>query len=205
MELPSCYFCSACNERFEFAIREAVYYIGSHSGELSGQVPSGELLEAPARPVWCKDCATVSIVEDIAPLRAFERAYGAVRAGRHVEYPVSTEGMSAQESSDAVGAYLRWRMGRRHLPRALCCGGTNFQHLDVETPLLKHQECDFGFIEGRFFISGYNGPGPGVYGAANIRVYNGEGELVGRLTWRERPSNVWTVDPARYPQRSDDA
>lgn len=76
--------------------------------------------------------------------------------------------------------------------------------LDVAHPLLKHTECDFGVVEPRILLSGYNGPGPGVYSAANIRVYSGEGALIGLLTWRTRGSDVWDVTPAAYPPAGGD-
>lgn len=199
--LPNYYLCTACRERFDFALREAVYYVGGRSGRLDGEVHGSQLLEVPVRPAWCLDCATVTLVEDIAPVRAFENAYGLVRAGKDVEYPTFSEGMSRQESQDTMGTHLRWRIDRRHVPRVLCCGGGRYQHLDVQTPLLKHQECDFGFIEPRLIIGGYNGPGPGVLGPAGIGVYSGEGDLVGRLTWRDREANTWAVEPDQYPLR----
>lgn len=200
--LPTYYVCTACGERFEFSKREAVYVTSSNAAPLAGQLQSGDLLQVPVRPGWCKDCDKVTIVEDIAPLRDFENAYGAVRAGKAIEYPVDTTNMAAQDAQEAqaaVESYLRWRMGRQHAPRALCCGGIRYQFLDVATPLLKHHECEFGFIEGRSHIGGYNGPGPGVYSEANIPVYSSEGVLIGRLTWRERGSDVWQVVPDEYP------
>jgi hypothetical protein len=116
-----------------------------------------------------------------------------------VEYPVESTCMSTEQALDSLAVYLRWRMGRRHEARALCCGRRNYQLLDVAQPLLKHQECEFGFVEPRIVIAGYNGPGPGVYSAANIPLYSGEGELLGRLTWRDRGSDTWAVVPATYP------
>lgn len=200
--LPTYYICTACGERFEFTRREAVYVTSGDAVPLAGQLRDGDLLQVPVRPGWCNDCDKVTIVEDIASLRDFENAYGAVRASKTIEYPLDTTGLAADEAQVAVETYLRWRMGRHHAPRALCCGGDRFQFLDVETPLLKHQECDFGFIEGRSYIGGYNGPGPGVYSEANIPVYSSEGALVGRLTWRERGSDVWAAVPDEYPKRN---
>lgn len=196
--LPNFYACTGCGEVLHYASRDAVYYLGNHTEPLSGQIRDGDLLEVPVRPGWCKDCATVCIVEDIAPLRAFENAFGSVRAGGTVEYPTRTENLTAQQAGQVIETYLRWRLRRRHAARALCCGRTNFQLLDVPMPLFKHSGCDFGVVEARYTFSPYNGPGPGVYSDANIGVFNGEGALIGRLTRREQGSDVWTVCPAEY-------
>lgn len=202
--LPSHYACTGCGETFNFSQRDARYCFDSDAALSNGQLVGSALHDVPARPGWCKDCATVCLVEDIAAVQAFEAALGAVRAGRAVEYPLVTEYLSAQEARERAENYLRWRMGRRHPPRALCCGRTNFQFLDVAEPLLKHQECDFGVVEPRYLFSPYNGPGPGVYSAADIRVYSGEGALIGLLTWRARGSEVWDVGPAEYPSFDED-
>ncbi len=201
--IPNHYACTACQEIFKFASRDAVYYVNGGAEPLANRVAGRDLIHVPVRPGWCKDCGGVCLVEDIASLRAFENAYGAVRAGGRVEYPVESTGMSAQEAELSLAAYLRWRMGRRHVARALCCGRSNFQLLDVAQPLLKHQECEFGFVEPRIILSGYNGPGPGIYSAADIPVYSGEGELMGRLTWRERSSDTWAVVPAAYSKLAE--
>lgn len=196
---PNLYMCDACGERFEFAFRDAAYYVGPIVGPLSAQVADADLLTVPVRPAWCKDCGVVSVVEDIAPLRAFEDAYGAVRAGRQVEYPIPSAWLEPEEMQDEFASYLRWRMSRRHVARALCCGRSNYQFLDVAQPLLKHQECDFGFITPRTWLGGHNGPGPGVRAPANIRTYDAEGHLVGVMTWLDRASSTWTIEPAAYP------
>lgn len=202
--LPSHYACTGCGQTFNFAGTEARYCFNADSVPLSGRLSEADLAFVPVRPGWCKDCATVCLVEDIASIRAFEDAFGAVRAGGHVEYPLATEYLDPQQAQDQLEAYLRWRMGRRHPPRALCCGRMNYQLLDVAQPLLRHEECDFGVVEPRVIISSYNSPGPGVYSPANIGVYSGEGVLVGLLTWRSRSSDTWDVVPAEYPRIEDD-
>src|SRR5262249_26076231 len=146
-----------------FAQREARYYFDFDSAPLGNQLSGGDLADVPVRPGWCKTCSKVCLVEHIEPLRVFEDAYGFGRTGKPVQYPIDTEHLHPQEALDALEAFLKWRMERRHLARALCCGGTHFQFLDVAQPLLKHQECDFGVVEARYLFSGYNGPGPGVY------------------------------------------
>jgi len=203
--LPSSYACTSCGERFEFAHRDAVYHFNSDSAPIGGQVPGADLFPVPVRPGWCKSCATVCLVEDIAPVRAFEDAYGAVRVGRAVEYPLATEVLDPQQAQDELATYLRWRLGRRHPPRALCYGRTNYQLLDVAQPLLKHAGCDFGVVEPQFLLLGsYNGPGPGVYSPANIPVYDSEGSLIGLLTWRPRGSDTWDVEPTEYPRTDEE-
>jgi len=203
--LPSHYACTSCGERFEFAHREAVYYFNFDSAPIGSQVRGADLFAVPVRPGWCKSCATVCLVEDIAPVRAFADAYGTVRAGRAVEYPSATEFLDLQQAQDEIATYLRWRLGRRHPPRALCCGRTNYQLLDVAQPLIKHAECDFGVVEPRLLFPGpHNGPGPGVYSPANIRVYDSEGCLIGLLTWRPRNSETWDVALTEYPQTNEE-
>ena len=76
--------------------------------------------------------------------------------------------------------------------------------MDVAQPLLKHQECDFGFITAWSWLSSHNGPGPGVRSAANIRLYDSEGQLIGLLTWWDRESASWAVEPAAYPPSVED-
>lgn len=201
--IPSYYVCTGCAKRFDFEHREAVYYFGA--APLDTQLTSTDVLPVPGRPAWCKTCAKLCFVEDIKPLRVFEEAYGAVRAGQTVEYPAETTNLDASQARGQIATYLRWRMMRVHPARSLCCGGTNYQFLDVEQPLLKHSECDFGVIEAQYVFPGsYNGPGPGVYSAANIRILDIEGLLIGLLTTRSRGSAIWNVAPAAYePLRSD--
>lgn len=194
--LPTYYECSSCRERFDFKFREAYYHLGPTL--MGNRVDDKDLLDVPVRPAWCKDCDSVSIVEDIAPLRTFEAAYGAVRSGRPAEYPFSSECWEPADATRVFGAYLRWRMERRHAARTLCCGGLNYQFMDVETPLIKHAECDFGFINGMCSISSYNGPGLGVRAPANIRVYTAEGELMGLLTWRHQDEGQWDLEKLSY-------
>ena len=122
--IPNYYECSCCRERFEFAFREVYYHLGSDPAE--GTVLDDNLLSIPVRPGWCKDCHCLSLVEDIAPLRNFESAYGAVKQGRPVEYPVPTEYCDPDVAIELVGAYLRWRLGRKRRARALCCGGSSY-------------------------------------------------------------------------------
>lgn len=195
--IPSYYECNSCREQFDFAFKEARYHLGS--GSVEGSVHDDALLRIPVRPGWCKDCSCLCIVEDIAPLRAFEAAYSSVKQGRPVEYPGSTEFLEPEVANDLAGAYLRWRMTRRRSARALCCGGSRYVLMDVAQPLFKHAECDFGFVEPMFVITSFCGPGPGVYGPANFRLYTSEGELVGMLTWRHREERRWDVVPASYP------
>lgn len=203
--LPNYYACTGCGEAFHFAHREACYYFNFDSAPLSSQLSDADLVEVPVRPGWCKACSKVCLVEHIEPVREFEAAYGLVRAGKPVEYPLTTQFLSAQQARGALEAFLRWRMQRRHLARALCCGGTNYQFLDVAQPLLKHRDCDFGVVEPRYVFSTFNGPGAGVYSSANIPVYTGEGELMACLTWRKRGSDVWDVVSAQYPTATEDA
>ncbi len=124
--LPSHYACTSCGERFEFTHREALYYFNFDAIPLGSQLSGTDLFTVPVRPGWCKNCATVCLVEDIAPVRAFEDAYGATRAGRAVEYPSATEHLNPQQAQDEMTTYLRWRLGRRHPARALCCGRANY-------------------------------------------------------------------------------
>jgi hypothetical protein len=200
--IPNYYECSSCRERFEFGFREAYYYLGS--GSVEGSALDEALLSIPVRPGWCKNCGSVCIVEDIAPLRTFEAAYGAVRQGRPVEYPVATEYCEPEFANELAGAYLRWRLGRRHAARALCCGGSDYIFMDDAQPLIKHAECDFGFIEPMVWIGSYCGTGPGVRSPANLRLYTSEGELAGLLTWHHRGEGRWDVAPSRYPPPGSD-
>jgi hypothetical protein len=199
IELPNYYACTGCGETFNFASRDAFYCFSRQALSPDTKLAGVDLLSVPARPGWCSDCGTVCLVENIEPLRAFELAFGAVKAGKQIEYPVSTEHMDRQAALDATESFLRWRIERHRPARALCCGRTNYQLLDVAQPLLKHQECDFGVVEPRYVFSAYNGPGPGVYTAANVPVYTGEGRLIGLLTRRNRGSDIWDVIPAEYP------
>ena len=118
---PSYYECTSCRERFYFAFREAYYDL--KSGTAEGSALDESLLPIPVRPAWCKDCSCLCIVEDIAPLRAFEAAYAVVRQGRPIEYPLVTEYLEPEAAEASLaGAYLRWRLWRKRAARALCCG-----------------------------------------------------------------------------------
>jgi len=201
---PTSYACTCCGERFRLAQRAAYYCFDFDGGPIDGPLPLARIFPVPVRPAWCKDCAEVCLVEDIAPVRAFENAFGAVRAGRAVEYPLETDQRDPEEAREDVAAYLRWRLTRRHPARALCCGRTNFQFLDVAQPLLKHAECDFGVIEPRYTIGSFNGSAPGTRSPANFPVHDGEGVLFGLLTWLHRDSGTWDFVPAAYPPFSED-
>lgn len=199
MLLPNFYRCTSCREKFLFAQHEACYHLDVDHAPLGVRVPAADLYAIPVRPGWCKDCAAVCLVEDIAATRVFEDAYGAARAGLPVEYPLQTENLEPQQAQDALATYLRWRLARRHPARALCCGGTRYQFLDVAQPLFKHEGCDFGVIEPQYLIAGGTYRAPGVFSPANIRVYSSEGDLTGLLTWRSRDSDGWEVTPIAYP------
>jgi len=202
-KFPSYYVCTGCNTQFSFEFQDPVYYFGETP--LGAQLLDAETFPIPVRPGWCKTCAKLCVVEDIQPLHTFEASYGAVRAGKVVEYPEQTLNFELPQSAARIRTYLRWRMSRLHQPRALCCGGTDYQLLDVKLPLLKHAECDFGVVDAAFVYPGsYNGPGRGVYSPANIPVFDGEGELIGLLTTRARASTLWNVAPAAYEGRQSD-
>lgn len=200
--IPFAYVCTACKIQFDFKYRSADYHVGDVP--MGSQIDGSDLLPVPVRPAWCMDCKGFCIAEDIATLRDMENAYGAVRLGRPVEYPIATKFMDNADAECEVGKYLRWRMGRRHAARALCCGGSHFQFMDVAQPLFTHADCDFGVIEPVYNLGSYNGPGPGVYSPANTPVYTGEGELIGVLTWRKVGDTTWRVEPLGYPRCVED-
>lgn len=195
--IPSYYACGSCQKKFTFAFREAWYHVSTATG--GTQVAVDDLLPVNLRPGWCKDCEAVCAVEDIEPLRVFEDAYGAIRSGRSVDYPVRSEYMEAQVAMQQARDYLRWRMGRVRPARALCCGGSRYQLMDVAQPILKHEGCEYGFIGPLFQISGQNGPEPGIGYAANIRLYDAEGVLIGKVTWRKDDVRMWDIEPLAYP------
>lgn len=194
---PSYYECTSCRERFHFAFSEGYYNVGPDTVE--GTVREEALLAIPTRPAWCKDCGCLCIVEDIAPLRSFEAAYAMVRQGRAIEYPAVTEFLDVEAAVELAGAYLRWRFGRAHPARTLCCGGRRYVFMDEALPLIKHAECDFGVVEPVTWIGSVCSVGPGVVSPANLRLYTSEGDLVGLLTWHRREKGRWDVEPTHYP------
>jgi hypothetical protein len=194
----STYTCSSCGEKFPVSTAATYYHTGA--SPITTPFADRDLLRIPTRHAWCKDCNRVCLVEDILPLRDMENAYGAARKGQAVEYPVDTTGYDAVSASTLVKQYLRWRMERRRPARALCCGRTNYQFMDVAQPLLMHEGCENGHINGpSFWIGSSNSRRPGVYSAANIAVYDTEGELRARLTWYKEDDETWTIEPASYP------
>lgn len=196
--LPNSYVCSSCRTKFHFQFREARYYVGT--GPAGSRVAYDDLLSVNIRPAWCKDCDGLCLVEDIASLPMFEGAYAAARSGRTVDYPADTQYMDAAQAITELGDKLRWRMARRHPPRALCCGGSRYQLMDVAQPVFKHAQCDFGIVAPEMAFAGpFNGPGPGVYSPANMRLYDAEGELIGRLTWHKREERMWEIEVLQYP------
>lgn len=200
--IPNYYECNSCGERFLFGFREAYYHLGT--GPVEGSVLDKAVLAIPVRPGWCKDCGCVCIVEDIAPLRAFEAAYAVVKQGRPIEYPAATENYEPEVATELAGAYLRWRMERRRAARALCCGGSRYVFMDDAQPLIKHAECDFGYVEEVSVITSYCATEAGVVSPANLRLYTTEGELMGLLTWHHRDDGRWDVVPALYPPPESD-
>ncbi len=199
--IPTEYYCNSCLTKFQTPFTKAYYYLGSTA--MGQQVEDSQLLGIPMRPAWCKACEVICGAEDILPLRDFENAYGAARAGKEIDYPVNSEYMRASSVVGEVARYLSWRMTRRHIPRVLCCGGTNFQYLDVAQPLIKHAGCEFGFIQGSFRI-GSSTPGPGYYSPADFRVYDTEGTLIGKLTWRRAGIEGWDTEKLSYPAPVED-
>jgi hypothetical protein len=201
MMLRSFYQCSSCRERFDVAPSDGCYHFNFDRTPFGSQIPSSELYRVPVRPCWCKDCAAVAFAEDIPAVRVFEEAYAAVRAGRPVEFPLETGHLDPPLVQEQVATYLRWRLLRRHPPRSLCCGGTNYLFMDVPQPLFKHEGCDFGFIESWGFIGGGVYRAPTALNPANIRVYSEEGDLIGLLTWQPNGPGSWNVIPAAYEPR----
>jgi hypothetical protein len=196
--LPRGYVCNACGESFEFSFREALYYVGS--APIQAPIASRDLLRTLVRPAWCKDCGSLCLAEDIESVRVFEPAYGMTRSGRPLQYPIDSEHWDPDDIENTVRNYLTWRMQRRHPARALCCGRTNYQFMDVPQPLFKHEGCDFGFIEPKpLFIGSYNWSGPGIHSPANTPVFSPEGELLGRLTWCNREDGSWQIEATKYP------
>ena len=127
------------------------------------------------------------------------------KQGRPIEYPVATEYYEPEVAIELAGAYLRWRMERRHAARALCCGGSRYVFLDDAQPLIKHAECDFGVVQSVVWITPHDGSAPGVTSPANLRLYTSEGELTGLLTWHRRDEGRWGVAHALYsPTVSDE-
>ena len=216
--LPHTVECSVCHECFVLPFRVAYYYTGSES--VGDHVGFSDLLGILMQPAWCSDCDILSLVEDILPLREFENALGAVRAGHEVEYPVyyspprrirlrgpqhnresyrEGDRLEAERASYEAAAYLRWRMDRRHAPRALCCGGNRFQRLDDPSCKIRHADCEFGFIRQWIHI----GPSASMHvGPANQRLYSAEGELIGLLTDSITipgvDEDIWKVEPLQY-------
>ncbi|MBI1771850.1 MAG: hypothetical protein HYR68_05810 [Burkholderiales bacterium] len=147
--IPNRYTCSSCNESLPVPNADNYYYMGP--GTIGVPIDNEDLYLIPVRPAWCKDCASLCIVEDIKSVRDFENAYGAVRSGKIVEYPGTTENMDNEAALHEIKTFLQWRMSRRRTARALCCGGPNYQFMDVAQPLFKHAECDFGYMEAQYF------------------------------------------------------
>lgn len=201
--LPNFYICTSCNEKLFLPFREAYYYLGSSTmGQL---IRNEDLFAIPVRPAWCKTCSNLCIAEDIASLRDFENAYGAVRSGKAVEYPLETEYMDQELAIHEIQSYLRWRMSRQQKPRALCCGSHDFLYTDVGQPLFKHAGCDFGSMEPRCIFPGaHSWHGPGISSPADIRIYDAEGELKGKLTWRKREENAWDTEILTYPVQPEE-
>ena len=200
--IPDVYRCTSCLETYQFPFRSAYYYLGK--SPMGQEVEDSHLLAIPHRPAWCKTCASLSLAEDILSLRDFENAYGAARAGKQIDYPLRSEHIDTAIIVSETAIYLNWRMSRRHAPRALCCGGTNFQYLDVAQPLLKHADCEFGFMEGLIHIGSHCGPAAGVNSPANIRLYDSEGELIGQLTWRNKIVDSFATEKLSYPHPVED-
>jgi len=192
----SFYKCRSCHQEFRPPIG-GYYFVGE--APIAEPLAPSELLAILTRPAWCKDCNHICLVEDILPVRTFEAAYGAARKGQAVQYPIDTSWCEAPEMAAKVKPYLLWRMSRKLSARALCCGGRNYQFLDVAQPLLMHEGCEHGYIEPLFQIGSYCGPGPGVRSAADIPVHDTEGELRAYLKWYKQEDDTWTIEPASYP------
>lgn len=218
--------CSVCRERFSFPFHTAYYYTGS--GPVEGRVREDELLNVPLLPAWCKDCDQLSLVEEILPLRDFEHALGAIRAGLEVDYPVSyfppwpshrqetkahiefqrqMDLEHAERSKAGAAAYLKWRMARHGAPRVLCCGGKQFQRLDDASCKIRHADCEFGFLIMPLTISS------GVWRGNHLaprheRVYDPEGNLIGLLLdGLEHPETgdvLWKLEAMHYPPPEQD-
>lgn len=197
--VPSRYVCTECREEFHFEFKQAYYYVGK--SPLDRYVAEQDLLEIPLRPAWCRRCEKLCVVEDILALRVFENAYGSVRAGQSVEYPLHTEYMEPDAATSALEHYLRWRMGRSAAPTSLCCGGTDYQLMDVAQPLLQHAGCEYSTVVPQYWFGPWCGSRTGVFHPANVRVYGPEGDLIGMLTWWHGERASWEVQAAAYPPK----
>ncbi|MDK2126999.1 hypothetical protein [Parachitinimonas caeni] len=202
MYLPSFYSCSYCHENFHFPFNTLSYH-HKGGGPLPSTVRSEDFLEIPKRPAWCKVCNSLTLVEDILPLQDFENAYGAIRAGKSIEYPLHCRGKDAAEQIATCKALLEWRMNRIRPARALCCGGTQFLWMDTLQPLRRHADCEYGFIDPVWYIGSFCGYAHGIHSPADYRVYDPEGELVGNLTWFNQEAGSWALQELRYAPTLD--
>ncbi len=60
--IPSRYTCSSCNESLSVPSAENYYYMGTRT--IGMPIANEDLYLIPVRPAWCKDCASLCIVED---------------------------------------------------------------------------------------------------------------------------------------------
>lgn len=200
--MHSYYECSQCREQFQFKIGLVYHCLQVSADRLS--VQDADVFEVPTRPIWCLQCEAVSKVEDLGQLREYEYALGMARRGKTVKYPLYTTGYEPEREMQELELMLAWRMGRRNPARALCCGGQQYQLLDVRQPLIKHAECEYGFIGNVIQIGGFNGPRPGTRSPANYLLHDAEGERIGLMTWYHESGDCWDVVPQPYPLRMDD-
>jgi hypothetical protein len=199
MELQP-YACSSCRTEFSFAVRNPHYYVGPLP--IKGKLQNADVLAVPVRPAWCASCSALAPAEAIASLRDMENAFGALRMGKALEYPMDTANLPAAEATRQMSQYLLWRMHRRRPARALCCGGKDFQFLDVALPLFKHADCDFGVLAPVSYHIGAHIPR--VSDSADIRLYDIEGTLIARLTRYHGSDDSWEHEQQAYPPACDD-
>lgn len=184
--------------RVQIQFRSAYYYAGTAT--FDKKVADADLLPIPVRPTWCKDCEAVCLVEDIASLRAFEDAYGAVRCGRSIEYPVDSRNFDPQVVQEDVAHLLRWRMERVHRAGRYAAGDRIISLWTSRSHCSSTMAANSGLLNRESCLDLTTDPVQ-VYVAQPTSISTTKKEFwseCGRLTWWNQVENWWATESAEY-------
>lgn len=179
--------CIKCSTQIPVAGCLALYAIDYDAATHSAD--EEKLLWIPTKTVWCGVCNVPTMAEDIRSSAEWEDAFTAMRIGKRVEFPydcVHEEGPNpllgrARQLYDAV-------QHRNDRGRCLHCGG--YQHIDVDSPHLRHDDCG-GRFETIIWIGSAN------YLRSAYKIFFTDGMLIGQLGWPMENGRV-EIEPFGY-------
>lgn len=163
--------CIQCSTQMPVARCLALYAVDYDAS--TNSVDELRLPWMPTKAVWCGACNAPTLAEDIRASAAWEDAFTTMRSGKHVEFPYSGVNKDGPNSLLDQSRHLYDAVRHRNdRGRCLCCGG--YQHIDIDSPHLRHDACG-GRFETIFWI------GAAYYPRSAYKIFSTDGMLIGQL------------------------